>query len=536
MASRQHAVAWVDRYGEAWRTQSVEAILALFTEEAVYVERPYDETGIYHGHEGIKNYWLEHIQVRERNINFQNISEDLVWDESSCTSFAKWEARFEVRQTSEKPWKPVRFLQVAKLRFAPDGRVQHFEEYWHGRSLQAAKGLRAPQARRRRCGPKRRPKVSAPFWRRLFGADLGPFEQEAMRLTLRKGAPERAALPGADALEQVPVVCNALAKLSASPKTDLVAWYRRLVTASDLAEDSDVTGAPTLRPWGAFLWEELRGALAEGLAELKAQPFALPVLGHAEPPAGQEAPSLEARAAGEPLLYKAMAKWISSARDLPLILSRGVAAVTSEPPKRPLAFLRARELHVQEGHAAHSSEEEAEKFLQQVLAVYLRLCRELLALDVYVEERVAGARVVLAKIPGGALEVAAVQHLGTTAAEDFKMRFCTADAEGAAVNRACWLSSFSATQRLIAAALLRHSDHLGAALPPRLAPLQVVIIPMTRFEDRKQEEAARRCVQQIQAWCEALAAQLSAPAAFWGEGGETDAELPAWARQGLRAR
>ena len=127
--SRQHAVEWVDRYGEAWRLQDVDRILALFTETAQYVERPYDpENGIYRGHAGIKNYWITHIQARERSIEFRNISEDLVFDEHTQTAVAKWEASFEVRQSEDRQWKKVQFLQVAKLRFAPDGRVWHLEE------------------------------------------------------------------------------------------------------------------------------------------------------------------------------------------------------------------------------------------------------------------------------------------------------------------------------------------------------------------------------------------------------------------------
>ena len=70
--SRQHAIEWVDRYGEAWRLQDVEKILELFTDTGLYVERPYDpENGIYRGHEGIKNYWITHITDAREEHRFQ---------------------------------------------------------------------------------------------------------------------------------------------------------------------------------------------------------------------------------------------------------------------------------------------------------------------------------------------------------------------------------------------------------------------------------------------------------------------------------
>ncbi|CAK0798730.1 unnamed protein product [Prorocentrum cordatum] len=148
---REAAVAWVNAYGEAWRLQDTGRILALYTPEAHYVERPYDqERGTYKGHDGIRHYWETHVRAQERDIHFRQLEGDLVFDP---------EARVTVLQRGAS-WKTVRFLQIALLRFAADGRVRHFEEFggkegasrqgagayerfW--RSAEASERLSAPQ-------------------------------------------------------------------------------------------------------------------------------------------------------------------------------------------------------------------------------------------------------------------------------------------------------------------------------------------------------------------------------------------------------
>ncbi|CAK9067123.1 Proline--tRNA ligase (Prolyl-tRNA synthetase) (ProRS) [Durusdinium trenchii] len=516
--TRDHAIDWVVRYGKAWKEQSVPGILGLFTEDGEYVERPYDpENGIYRGHPGIEKYWSTHIQGRERNVEFKHFPEDLVLDDAMATAVVKWEARFEVRQSDEKPWKTVQFLQIAKLRFAPDGRVRHFEEYWHARSFQhAAKGLRDPRARRSRCGEKRKdPMLRSSCCREaLMEAQLGPFDREdpgsgggALRLQARAAQPliDRVGLAYGERT-QVPVVYNALSKLKPSD-ADFVEWYRR-VTSHLVVEESDMKGIPIVRPSGLFVWDQLRDALRRQLQTLQAQPFALPVTEH-----GANEPSAERyvmRGAAEPLLYKVIARsWVASQRDLPLILSRDVVAVTDETVKRPLPFVRSREMHVQEGHAVHSTEQESEIFLQKVMDVYQGLCRDLLCLRTSIRSD-TGRKTLEVSIPRhGGMEVAAVKIVGSQMAEDFKMTFCTANASGGAVNRACCLSSFSATSRLVAAAICAHGDHLGCVWPPKVAPLQVVIIPLIRSQDRSKDDAGRRSVQQILEWCQEVTQQLA---------------------------
>ena len=174
------------------------------------------------------------------------------------------------------------------------------------------------------------------------------------------------------------VVVNALGKLpGASRSADLVEWYRHLISSGKLAEESDVTGAAVIAPCGMYLWEELRRWLDMELSLLGAKPFAVPILAHGEGKQSadtlRDEAQLEARTACEPLLYKVMGKsWVNSVRDLPMVLTRWASAVTPNSTKRPLPFLRGRELYVQEGHAAHASEKDTSEFAEKIASLYER--------------------------------------------------------------------------------------------------------------------------------------------------------------------
>eukprot|EP00931_Biecheleriopsis_adriatica_P086443 TRINITY_DN61119_c0_g1_i1.p1 TRINITY_DN61119_c0_g1~~TRINITY_DN61119_c0_g1_i1.p1 ORF type:complete len:742 (+),score=118.25 TRINITY_DN61119_c0_g1_i1:76-2226(+) len=426
--SREHAVAWVNAYGEAWKAQAADKILRLYTEDAVYIERPYDpEGGIYRGHTGIREYWETHISKREKDIDFRQIEEDLAYDPDTCTATAKWEARFSVRQRSSAGWKGVQFLQVAMLRFAPDGRVRHFEEWWHARHLQrAAKGLRDPKARRPRAGPKRRlPEMGGrtSAHSALLGASLGPFEREAIKMKAKNASKLQAkALPKAPkvsgsadhevhrsevlhtqgkeennlvvALLRQAVGAKAPAGVLPPPRSSgLINWYRQAILKAELMEESDISGVPMLRPRGAFLWEELRRWLDAELEAFGMMPFLPPVLAHhpeedtPESMGERHKSFLEVRTSSEVLLYNALAKhWIKSTRDLPLLLKRWGVAVSPETVRQPLPFLRSQELPWQEGHAVHADALEAASFATAVQGVYVRLCEELLAVVPCVRE------------------------------------------------------------------------------------------------------------------------------------------------------
>jgi len=135
--NREDCERIVDAYGEAWETKDADAIVKIFTEDARYIERPQGKgpvksSAVYYGHEGIRQYWENHIVRRERNIQFTAIHEDLLWDPVKQTCLAKWEATFEVLQLDTKLYKPVHFVQVAILEMDPATKqIKRLEEYWH---------------------------------------------------------------------------------------------------------------------------------------------------------------------------------------------------------------------------------------------------------------------------------------------------------------------------------------------------------------------------------------------------------------------
>ncbi|CAE8602364.1 unnamed protein product [Polarella glacialis] len=586
--TRAAAVAWVTAYGKAWSSQDSDAIVALYTEDAPYVERPYDPVGgIYHGHHGIREYWESHIKTNERNIEFRQLEEDLVFDSETRTAVAKWEARFEVAQANSS-WKKVQFLQIAKLRFAPDGRVQHFEEFWHAKSLQRApKGLRDPRARRPRTGVKRRiPDFGGRTCAHvaLFASHLGPFAREAVKVKVRArpGMPENRDAEEAQGLEAVPPLLGKVADVPAAAEeaaaladksehahngfnlrgvplmpavwtctkndlgvaksSDLVEWYRRAVIVAGLAEESDVSGVPLLRPSGTFLWEEMRRWVDAEMRKLGIESFRPPTLAHRKDGKDAEAQAyVGVRTSTEVLLYTNLAKhWVKSSHDLPVLLQHWGAAVTSETIKRPLPFLRTRELLMQEGHAVYAGTAEAAVLAEKVQGLYVRMCEDLLA----VAPRVRRGPLmvgVLSKAPAalsepstpstssqkqalnprndatgenaeftqsslmidipvpltsdgqlvgdeseprpGAIEVASVHQLGCDTSAQFRLNFASKDPQtGKSVARPCAQTSFLVTCRALGAALCSHGDDRGLVLPPRLAPLQVVIIPASRRE------------------------------------------------------
>lgn len=127
---RAHAVAAVDEYGRAWIAQDAQRIARLFAADAVYVERPFDESGTFRGQEAIRRYWECQVLSHQTNIRFRQLPRDLLWDDAKMTALAKWEAAFDKRRPDHTTT-PCHFLQVAIIRFTPTGQIESLEEYWH---------------------------------------------------------------------------------------------------------------------------------------------------------------------------------------------------------------------------------------------------------------------------------------------------------------------------------------------------------------------------------------------------------------------
>jgi ketosteroid isomerase-like protein len=132
---RARAVAAVNEYGAAWTAQDAARIAQLFTEDAVYVERPFDDAGTFRGREAIREYWTRQVRSHQTNIRFRQLDRELLWDSERCTALAKWEAAFD-KKRRDGTTTPCHFVQVAVLRFTPSGHIESLEEYWHSTTKQ----------------------------------------------------------------------------------------------------------------------------------------------------------------------------------------------------------------------------------------------------------------------------------------------------------------------------------------------------------------------------------------------------------------
>ncbi len=285
---------------------------------------------------------------------------------------------------------------------------------------------------------------------------------------------------------------------------DFSAWYNELVLRAELADRGPVRGTMVMRPYGYRIWELLRDELD---ARIKATghenayfPIFIPqslikreaehVEGFAPELAivtyagGKELDEpLVVRPTSETVIGEMFARWIDSYRDLPLLINQWANVVRWE--LRPRLFLRTTEFLWQEGHTAHASEEDALAETMTALAFYEEVARDIAAIPVVAgdktpSERFAGAERTLTLEAlvrdGRALQAATSHYLGTNFARAFDITF--ANAEGALEH--CRTTSWGMSTRMIGGVIMTHGDDRGLILPPRLAPQQVVIVPIGR--------------------------------------------------------
>ncbi|MEM0271006.1 MAG: proline--tRNA ligase [Thermoprotei archaeon] len=291
--------------------------------------------------------------------------------------------------------------------------------------------------------------------------------------------------------------------LTVKKSENLSEWYQQVVLKGGFADYSPVGGCMVYMPWGYAIWEHIKEYLdselkkldhqnayfplfiPESLLKLESDHFAgfMPEVAWVEQGGDEKLQErLAIRPTSETIMYYMYAKWIKSHRDLPLLINQWNNVVRWDTKSTRL-FLRTREFLWQEGHTAHATREEAEKEVFTILGVYEKLFREVLALPPIVGIKSEGekfpgavftATLEVLMPDGKAVQAGTSHHLGQNFAKVFDIRYITEQQTKEYV----WQTSWGVSTRLIGSLLMVHGDDKGAILPPRIAPVQVVIVPI----------------------------------------------------------
>jgi prolyl-tRNA synthetase len=287
-------------------------------------------------------------------------------------------------------------------------------------------------------------------------------------------------------------------------------WYNQVVLKAELADYSPVKGCMVIRPHGYRIWELIQSFLDTRIKETGHQnvyfPLFIPehffereaehVKGFSPEVAwvthGGDTPleeKLAVRPTSETIMYDMYSKWIRSWRDLPLLLNQWCNIVRWETKMTKL-FMRTREFLWQEGHTAHATKKEADEEALKMLDVYREVYEDLLAIPV-----IPGTKTESEKFPGAlytltleslmpdrrATQCATTHNLGQHFSEAFDITFIDKDEQ----KKYVWQTSWGLSTRSVAVAVMMHSDDKGLVLPPRVAPIHVVIIPIIFQESRE---------------------------------------------------
>jgi prolyl-tRNA synthetase len=315
-------------------------------------------------------------------------------------------------------------------------------------------------------------------------------------------------------------------------------WYNELVVKADLAENSAVRGCMVIKPYGYAIWEKMQAALdkmfkdtghvnayfplfipksffskeashVEGFAKecavvthyrLKNSPDGKGVIVDEDAKLEEE---LVVRPTSETIIWNTYKNWIQSYRDLPILCNQWANVVRWE--MRTRLFLRTAEFLWQEGHTAHATKEEAIEETIKMLNVYAKFAEEFLAVPVIkgvktANERFAGALdtycIEALMQDGKALQSGTSHFLGQNFAKAFDVKFLNKESKLEYV----WATSWGVSTRLMGALIMAHSDDDGLVLPPKLAPIQVVIVPIYKGDDQfaAMREAGNKIMQQLQ--------------------------------------
>jgi prolyl-tRNA synthetase len=331
---------------------------------------------------------------------------------------------------------------------------------------------------------------------------------------------------------------NAKVKTAITPtrSENYAEWYQQVIKAADLAENSAVRGCMVIKPWGYALWENIQRVL-DGMFKASGHqnayfPLFIPlsflqkeaahVDGFAKEcavvthhrlevgpegkliPVGELEEPLIVRPTSETIIGDAFSRWVHSYRDLPLLINQWANVVRWE--MRTRMFLRTTEFLWQEGHTAHSSSEEAVEETMRMLDVYADFAENWMAMPVIKGEKTAGER-----FPGAeqtfcieammqdrkALQAGTSHFLGQNFAKASDIKYLDKNGE----QQFAWTTSWGVSTRLIGGMLMTHSDDDGLVLPPKLAPVHVVIVPVIPSDDVKAK---------VIDYCRSLAKELRA--------------------------
>lgn len=302
---------------------------------------------------------------------------------------------------------------------------------------------------------------------------------------------------------------------------DYSRWYNELVVKADLAEQSDVRGCMIIKPYGYAIWEKIQQELDARFKETDVQNVYFPMLipksflskeaehvegfakecavvthyrlkanpegdGVVVDPAAKLEEELIIRPTSETTIWNTYRKWIHSWRDLPLCCNQWCNVMRWE--MRTRLFLRTSEFLWQEGHTAHATKEEAEARAQQMLHVYADFAEEVMAVPVVrgvksATERFAGAldtyTIEAMMQDGKALQSGTSHFLGQNFGKAFNVQFVNKENK----MEYAWATSWGVSTRLMGALIMTHSDDNGLVLPPHLAPIQVVIVPIYKGDE-----------------------------------------------------
>jgi prolyl-tRNA synthetase len=289
-------------------------------------------------------------------------------------------------------------------------------------------------------------------------------------------------------------------------------WYTQVVIKAELADYAPVKGLIVLRPDGYSIWESLKLSLDSKLVATGHRNGFLPVLipesllgkekAHfagfnpevfwvTHSGDGEIGDKLALRPTSETLAYTMYAKWIRSWRDLPLKINFWNSALRAEI-KGTKPFLRTSEFLWQEGHTAHADKDEAEKEVTDILEIYKKTVEEEIAIPVITgrkseKEKFVGAVYTLTMeslMPDGkALQMGTTHFLGQNFSKPFEVKY----ADKNNIENFVWQTSWGVSWRLIGGMIMVHGDDKGLVLPPRVAPIQVVIIPIYHSDEEKEK-------------------------------------------------